>query len=194
MLQAQCCVLNRRPHLRANAFKDVWPFRIVRVDFDPAHGSRGLIESTAIFIENNLSGMITVLASRRRRAFLPIMLSAAAAITAHAQGPRLTPLDSNAVSAIAALLLLEDTRAFDSAAIAGALNASHQEVRRRALLAMAHINDKRGIPLLRAFSPGNDTTLAATAVFAVGQLRDTLTIPWLDSLLANPRTHVHRAD
>jgi HEAT repeat protein/cyclophilin family peptidyl-prolyl cis-trans isomerase len=41
---------------------------------------------------------------------------------------------------------------------------------------------------LRAFSPGNDTALAATAVFAIGQLRDTLTIPWLDSLLSNART------
>ena len=29
---------------------------------------------------------------------------------------------------------------------------------------------------------------AATMVFAVGQLRDTLTIAWLDSLLSNPRT------
>src|SRR5262249_50291577 len=33
-----------------------------------------------------------------------------------------------------------------------------------------------------------DTALAATRVFAVGQLRDTLTIAWLDSVLANPRT------
>lgn len=36
--------------------------------------------------------------------------------------------------------------------------------------------------------PELTTALAATRVFAIGQLRDTLTIPWLDSLLANSRT------
>jgi HEAT repeat protein/cyclophilin family peptidyl-prolyl cis-trans isomerase len=104
-----------------------------------------------------------------------------------AQAPRRT-LDSSAVAEIANLLLLEDTRMFDSVAIARALSASHIEVRRRALMAVAHINDKRGIPLVRAFASSSDTAIAATAVFAVGQLRDTLTIGWLDTLLSNPRT------
>jgi HEAT repeat protein/cyclophilin family peptidyl-prolyl cis-trans isomerase len=105
-----------------------------------------------------------------------------------AQTPQQPALDSSSVAEIASLLLLEDTRTFDSVAIARALNAPHPEVKRRALMAIAHIYDKRGIPMARAFASSTDTSLAATAVFAVGQLRDTLTISWLDSVLANPRT------
>ena len=107
---------------------------------------------------------------------------------AGAQAPRRAPLDSAAISEIANLLLLEDTRSFDSVVFARALDAKHPEVRRRGLMAIAHVNDKRAIPILRAFVPGNDTALAATAAFAVGQLRDTLTIGWLDTLLSSQRT------
>jgi HEAT repeat protein/cyclophilin family peptidyl-prolyl cis-trans isomerase len=56
------------------------------------------------------------------------------------------------------------------------------------MLAVARINDKRGISLLRARQLDADTALAATTVFAVGQLRDTTTIAWFDSLLSNTRT------
>jgi len=105
-----------------------------------------------------------------------------------AQGQARRGLDSSAVSEIARLLLLEDVRRFDSLELARALDSKHPEVRRRAALAVARINDKRGVALLRARPLASDTSLAATTVFAVGQLRDTLTIPWFDSLLANPRT------
>lgn len=132
--------------------------------------------------------MIIAFASLCRRIFLPLILSGAVATAAGAQAPRRALLDSNAVADIASLLLLEDTRTFDSVAIARALNASHPEVKRRALLALAHLNDKRGVALLLPYSASNDTAIAATAVFAIGQLRDTLTIPKLDSLLSNPRT------
>src|SRR5262249_34440287 len=101
---------------------------------------------------------------------------------------RRPPLDSIAVSGIATLLELEDTRTFDSLALARLLASNHPEVKRRAMLSVARINDKRGIALLRAHPLDADTALAATTVFAVGQLRDTLTIPWLDSLLSSPRT------
>jgi len=91
------------------------------------------------------------------------------------------------VSNIATLLMLEDTRTFDSLELSRLLGSAHPEVRRRATLSVAHINDKRGVALLRARPLDGDTSLAATTVFAIGQLRDTLTIPWLDSLLSNPR-------
>jgi HEAT repeat protein/cyclophilin family peptidyl-prolyl cis-trans isomerase len=132
-------------------------------------------------------GVITSSACTRRIA-LALTLSGAVAGSVAAQGTRRAPLDSSAIAEIANLLLLEDTRTFDSVAITRALGASHMEVRRRALMAVAHINDRRGIPLARAFASDRDTALAATAVFAVGQLRDTLTIGWLDTLLSNPRT------
>ena len=114
------------------------------------------------------------------------LLIAAFATVAHAQTRR--ALDSSAVSDIARLLLLEDVRRFDTLELARGLDSKHPEVRRRATLAVARINDKRGLTLLRARPLSADTALAATTVFAVGQLRDTLTIPWFDSLLANPRT------
>ena len=145
--------------------------------------------STRAPIGSNVSGVTKPLASLlRRHIFLLLVLSGASATALAAQTLRRAPLDSNAVAEIAALLLLEDTRTFDSTAIARALSASHAEVKRRALLAVAHLNDKRGIALLLPFSTSNDTALAATAVFAIGQLLDTLTIPRLDSLLSNPRT------
>jgi len=124
-----------------------------------------------------------------RRFITPVsllFLSAAGASLAHAQSRR--PLDSSAVGAIARLLLLEDVRRFDSLELGRALESKHPEVRRRGMVSIARINDKRGVALLRARPLDADTALAATMVFAVGQLRDTLTISWFDSLLANPRT------
>ncbi len=121
------------------------------------------------------------------RALLLLVLVATSAV---AQRPsvRAHPLDSAAVSDIATLLMLEDTRTFDSLTLSRLLHAPHPEVRRQAALAVARINDVRGVALLRARPLDPDTAIAATTVFAVGQLRDTLTIPWFDSLLSSART------
>jgi len=98
------------------------------------------------------------------------------------------PLGTNEIDAIARLEMLEDHREFDSNALARLLVASHPEVRRRAAVTVARLADKRGVALLRANPLDADTAVAATVVFAVGQLRDTLTISWFDSLLSNPRS------
>jgi len=126
--------------------------------------------------------MFTAMTFRR---VLLLLTSAASLAGAQTRRP---PLDSAAISDITRLLLLEDVRRLDTLELARLLASNHPEVRRRAMLAVARINDKRGVALLRARPLDADTALAATAVFAVGQLRDTLTIPWFDSLLANPRT------
>jgi HEAT repeat protein/cyclophilin family peptidyl-prolyl cis-trans isomerase len=118
----------------------------------------------------------------------PLVLLIVLSGLAAAQQPRRPKLDSTAVHDIATLLLLEDTRRFDSLELARRLDANHPEVRRRAMLAVARINDKRGVGLLRARPLDRDTALAATTVFAVGQLRDSLSVPWFDSLLSNSRT------
>jgi len=97
-------------------------------------------------------------------------------------------LDSAAISDIARLLLLEDVRRFDSLELTRLLESKHSEVRRRATLSVARIKDLRGVALLRMRALDLDTALAATTVFAVGQLRDSLTVAWFDSLLSNPRT------
>jgi HEAT repeat protein/cyclophilin family peptidyl-prolyl cis-trans isomerase len=117
-----------------------------------------------------------------------LLLLFAATSLATAQTPRHPRLDSAAVHDIATLLLLEDTRRLDTLELTRLLAAKHPEVRRRAMLSVARINDKRGIALLRARPLDSDTALAATTVFAVGQLRDSLTVPWFDSLLSNKRT------
>jgi HEAT repeat protein/cyclophilin family peptidyl-prolyl cis-trans isomerase len=111
-----------------------------------------------------------------------------AANVATAQSPLRPKLDSASVRDIATLLLLEDARRFDTLELARLLAATHPEVRRRAQLTVARLNDKRGVALLRARALDPDTAIAATTVFAVGQLRDSLTIPWFDSLLSSTRT------
>jgi len=101
---------------------------------------------------------------------------------------RRPPLDSASINGIAKLLMLEDVRRFDEPELARLLESKYPEVRRRAMLSVARIRDPRGVALLRAHPLDSDTTLAATTVFGVGQLRDTLTIAWFDSLLSSPRT------
>jgi HEAT repeat protein/cyclophilin family peptidyl-prolyl cis-trans isomerase len=111
-----------------------------------------------------------------------------ASATAHAQAARRPALSTADVDDIATLEMLEDRRQFDSAQLARILVAPHPELRRRAAMSIARIADKRGLGLLRSRPLDADTSVAATVVFAVGQLRDTSMLAWLDSLLSNPRT------
>ncbi|HEX7545340.1 MAG TPA: HEAT repeat domain-containing protein [Gemmatimonadaceae bacterium] len=83
--------------------------------------------------------------------------------------------------------MLEDHREFDTTDLSRLLASAHPEVRRRAALAIGRIADKRGYALLRARPLDADTAVAATEVFAAGQLKDSSTVAWFDSLLANPR-------
>lgn len=96
------------------------------------------------------------------------------------------PLRAAEIDDIARLEMMEDVRRFDSTALSQLLVAPHPEVRRRAALAVGRIADKRGVALLRARPLERDTSVAATVVFAVGQLKDTSTVPWFDSLLVAP--------
>lgn len=107
------------------------------------------------------------------------------ATAASAQAKVRRPLGATEIDAIAQLELLEDHRQFDGDQLARFLAAPHPEVRRRAAITVARLADKRGVSLLRASPLDADTAVAATVVFAVGQLRDTLTISWFDSLLSN---------
>ncbi|AHG92400.1 peptidyl-prolyl cis-trans isomerase cyclophilin type (plasmid) [Gemmatirosa kalamazoonensis] len=98
------------------------------------------------------------------------------------------PLGAREVDAIATLEMLEDRRRLDTTALAALLADAHAEVRRRAAVAVGRIADRRGVALLRARPLDADTAVAAATVFAVGQLRDSAAVPWLDSLLSAPRT------
>jgi HEAT repeat protein/cyclophilin family peptidyl-prolyl cis-trans isomerase len=119
---------------------------------------------------------------------ISVVLSLGAAAPVVAQSGARPPLASSDVDDIARLVMLEDRRQFDTDDLTRMLGARHPEVRRRAALAVARINDKRGIALLRARPLDADTSIAATVVFAVGQLRDTSTVAWFDSLLTSVAT------
>lgn len=102
---------------------------------------------------------------------------------APAQGVGRPVLRAADVDAIARLEMLEDQRRFDSTALSNLLASAHPEVRRRAALTVGRIADKRGMALLRALPSERDTAVLATVVFAAGQLKDTSTVAWFDSVL-----------
>src|SRR5262245_25599491 len=97
-------------------------------------------------------------------------------------------LASADIDAIATLLNLEDTRTFDETKLQRLSKSPHPEVRRRAIQAIARIADMRGAPLLRAARHDRDVDVAATAVWAAGQLRDPGAIDWLAETLISPKT------
>lgn len=113
------------------------------------------------------------------------MLGSSHLAAAQAHRPPLSPAD---VDAIARLVMLEDHREFDSTDLSRFLASSHPEVRRRAAQSIARIADKRGYAVLRAKTLDADTAVAATEVWAAGQLRDSTIVAWFDSLLADKRT------
>jgi cyclophilin family peptidyl-prolyl cis-trans isomerase/HEAT repeat protein len=100
------------------------------------------------------------------------------------------PLAERDIADIATLLMLEDTRDFNSDVLQRILRSEHPELRRRAALSIARINDARGRALVRAAYPDRDTAVSATLVFGVGQMKDSAAVMWLDTLLKEPNTPV----
>jgi len=98
------------------------------------------------------------------------------------------PLAPTDIDDIARLVMLEDHRDFDTTDLSRLLASKHPEVRRRAALAIGRIANKSGFALLTAHPLDADTAVAATEVFAVGQLKDSTRVEWFDSLLNNPRS------
>ena len=123
---------------------------------------------------------------RSHKYLLAAVLSVVVALPASAQQPR-RPLSATDIDGIARLVMLEDHRDFDTTDLSHLLASQHPEVRRRAALAIGRIADKRGYALLRAKPLDADTAVAATEVFAAGQLKDSNIVAWFDSLLANRR-------
>jgi HEAT repeat protein/cyclophilin family peptidyl-prolyl cis-trans isomerase len=103
------------------------------------------------------------------------------------QRPPLSPSD---IADIVTLERIEDRRDYDAAALARIAASKHPELRRRAALAIGRLYDPRGRELLRAMRGEADTAVLATVVWATGQLVDTTSIGWLDSLLSKADTPV----
>lgn len=126
-----------------------------------------------------------VILSRRRVRLLSFACLLSSPL--HAQK---APLAERDIADIATLLMLEDTRDFNSDVIQRILRSEHPEMRRRAALSIARINDPRGRAIVRAAYPDTDTAVSATLVFGVGQMKDSAAAMWLDTLLKDPNTPV----
>ncbi|CAN5885744.1 peptidylprolyl isomerase [soil metagenome] len=90
-------------------------------------------------------------------------------------------LAAEEIGAIAQILMLEDTRVFDSAALERLLQSAHPEVRRRAVVAVGRIVDPRGAALLSPLRNDKDPDVLAAVAFAYGQLKDAAAVDWLAS-------------
>jgi peptidylprolyl isomerase len=99
----------------------------------------------------------------------------------------LSPSD---IADIVTLERIEDRRDFDAQSLARIAASKHPELRRRAALAIARLYDPRGRELLRGMRGDADTAVLATVVWATGQLVDTSSIGWLDSLLSKSDTPI----
>jgi cyclophilin family peptidyl-prolyl cis-trans isomerase/HEAT repeat protein len=108
------------------------------------------------------------------------------AAVASAQSPK-TPLSRFDIDDIARLVMLEDHREFDTTDLSRILKSNHPEVRRRAAQSIGRIANKLGFSLLATRPLDVDTAVAATEVWAAGQLKDSNTVAWFDSLLATPK-------
>ena len=126
----------------------------------------------------------------KNRLFAGACLSAALCTVSLDAQPARRQLGAAEVDAIAKLLMLEDTRLFDSSALVTMLRSTQPEIRRRSALAIGRIADPRGRALLHPARGDADTAVAATVVFATAQLYDTASVEWLDSLMSRTTTPV----
>src|SRR5262249_14395460 len=85
---------------------------------------------------------------------------------------------------------IEDRRDFDAATLGRIAASKHPELRRRAALAIARLYDPRGRELLRGMRSDADTVVLATVMWATGQLVDTRSIGWIDSMLSKAEAPV----
>ena len=128
-------------------------------------------------------------------AFAVCLSASAGPLAQNAARPPLTPAN---IDDIAKLLMLEDTRQLDDAALAALLKSTHPEVRRRAVQAIGRIAPKalpaspdsaeRGRALLEPMHAEKDVDILATVAFSTGQLKLPASVSWLAELLIDPKT------
>jgi HEAT repeat protein/cyclophilin family peptidyl-prolyl cis-trans isomerase len=102
------------------------------------------------------------------------------------QAQRTRSLNAEQVSAIAQILGLEDARSFDAPAFEKLVQASHPEVRRRAVVAVGRIVDPRGAALLAPLRADKDPDVVAAVAFAYGQLKHATAVDWLAGQMPKP--------
>ena len=87
--------------------------------------------------------------SQSRAVLLVVVLGMAVVLPAQSQKGGRRPLAAADVDAITQLVMLEDTRQFDEAALTKLLTSAHPEVRRRAVVATGGASTRRGRPCSR---------------------------------------------
>jgi HEAT repeat protein/cyclophilin family peptidyl-prolyl cis-trans isomerase len=100
-------------------------------------------------------------------------------------------LSASDIDDIARLEMMEDRRQVDTlnvTEVARLLAAEHPEVRRRAAITVGRLADVRSIPLLLGHPLDPDTAIAASVVWAIGQIGSPGSVVWLDSILTNSKT------
>jgi cyclophilin family peptidyl-prolyl cis-trans isomerase/HEAT repeat protein len=96
----------------------------------------------------------------------------------------------------AQLLAMTDTRQVDPALIDRSLAAKWSPLRQAAALAIGQVGAERGAAVvgrLRSLLTDRDTAVAANAVYAIGLLRDSASVPALTSALAGNHTVAREA-
>ena len=106
-----------------------------------------------------------------------------AAACARPSPERVAPLHAVEISTYARLLRMADVRELDPMLVEGGLAAESPIIRSAAAIAVGQVRGTPFGPRLRAMLRDPDTTVAATAAFALGLLRDTASIPDLAASL-----------
>ncbi len=99
--------------------------------------------------------------------------------------PANAPRFASPAEAEAALVALEDRRAFDPDVLTGAARAADPAIRARAALAVGRLNDDRGRPLLRELLTDPSPEVRAAAAFGCELQADPTLTPGLDALLSD---------
>jgi HEAT repeat protein/cyclophilin family peptidyl-prolyl cis-trans isomerase len=123
---------------------------------------------------------------RHLRVAVSIVIGLAVAAPGAQTGRR--PLAPADIDAIVQLVSLEDTRRYDEAVLGKILKSAHPEVRRRAIVSIARINNPAGREMLTDLRRDSDPEIVATVAFAAGQLKDPAAVAWLGQVLAAPGT------
>lgn len=119
----------------------------------------------------------------------PVRGRAASASPASAQ----VPAFSSTAEAEAALLELEDRRAFDERVLGSAASAAEPGTRARAALAVGRIRNERGNDLLRRLLADRSEEVRSAAAFASAVMGEPALTPELIPLLADPDPRVAAA-
>jgi cyclophilin family peptidyl-prolyl cis-trans isomerase/HEAT repeat protein len=107
------------------------------------------------------------------------LLLAACAPASSAARARTAPDPTDREATVPGLMKLEDSRQFGSAYLEHAGLTGGPVIRRRAAVAMANLRDRRAVPILGQMLADADSSVAALAAFALGQIADSAAVPLL---------------